>query len=155
MNGFNQFFLVVEFFCSFVMIICIWMIGIMMFLMASLVGFSGEFSATLGDLKGFLYYLLLALWLFLGGLGLIGISQLFLKLISPEKILHNPQKTLLFIVFGLASISPLIYMAIRDINSFSGFDIYSIFIFMPFIVSLHFLYLGRNCFFQDYNKNKL
>jgi len=83
------------------------------------------------------HIIVLPLLVFLGGLGLWGVSQLTIKLVRPSFHLKNARRIKFFLIAGLSALSFFGYLV--NISSTKGIAI----ILLPAIVTVHFCYLSR------------
>jgi len=84
------------------------------------------------------HIIVLPLLVFLGGLGLCGVTQLTIKLVRPSFHLKDARRTKFFLIAGLSALCFFGYLV--NISSTKGMAI----ILLPAIVTVHFCYLSRD-----------
>jgi len=122
-----KFGILIEFILSFIVVFFLWVIALL-FCPTSLV------SVITGSPPDHIALLLLV---FLGGVGLWGISQLTIKLVLPSFRIKDARRIKFFLLAGLSALCFFGYLA--KISSIEGIAI----IFLPTIVTVHFTYLSR------------
>ena len=120
--------ILIEFILGFCGIFIFWIWGI----------FSSPLS-ILAILAGRFDKMLVLLLVILGGIGLYGICQLTIKLVSPKFRCSEARRLKGFLITGLGALCLLSYW----IMIIGAEYLIIIMIFFPTLVTLHFCYLGR------------